>query len=119
MTFHKDLPYIKDILKFILDIEESIENVNKSSFISDKDKREANVRRIELIGEVVKNISNETRKRYPETEWKKIAGTRDNVIHRYSEVDYNLIWDIIKINIPVLKNSILKIKQDLEKENKK
>ena len=58
MTNYESFPYINHILDAIRDIEESVRNFTESQFVKNKDAKEANIRRIEIIGEAVKNISN-------------------------------------------------------------
>mgnify|MGYP001559789558 CR=1 FL=1 len=113
MTFHKDVPYLKHILDSINDIEESVKNLSKKEFSNDKDKKEANIRRIEVIGEAVKNISIDFKNKYSNIPWKDIAGMRDKLIHHYFGVNVDNVWKVIKEDIPILKKEILKI---LEKE---
>ena len=119
MTFRKYAPYIDHIIDSIKDIEESINGLNENDFKNKKDVKDSNIRRIEVIGEAVKNISNELKDKYPEIEWKKIAGTRDKLMHHYFGVDLNLLWKIIVEDIPILKDQIQKVKDDLERKEKK
>ena len=114
MTKRKDLVFIKHVLDAINDIQSSIKNLSKNEFIESKDIKDATIRRIEIIGEAVKNISKKTKKKYPKIEWKKIIGTRDRLIHAYFNVDLDITWEIIKKDIPELKDKILEIKKDLE-----
>jgi len=114
MTNHKNLPYINHILDAIKDVEESLKDITKDQFIKNKDVKEANIRRIEIIGEAVKNISQSLKDEHKEIEWTKIAGTRDKMIHNYFGVNLDIIWDIIKKDLPKLKKQIEKIKKDLE-----
>ena len=116
MTKRKDVVFIEHVLDAINDIEFSIKNLSKEKFIEDKDIKDATIRRIEIIGEAIKNVSEKTKKKYPKVEWKKIIGTRDILIHAYFDVDLDITWDIIKINLPDLKGKILKIKKDLLKQ---
>ena len=113
MTKHEDLPYIKHILDAIKDIEESVKKTSKEDFPDDKDIRDANIKRLEIIGEAVKNISNKLKEEHKEVEWKKIAGTRDKIIHGYFGVDLEIVWNIIKDDLPVLEKKMQKIKKDL------
>ena len=103
MSSHKDSPYIEHMLDAINDIEESLRNLSKKDFKADKDKKDATVRRIEIIGEAVKNISKKTRGKYPEVEWKKIAGTRDKIIHHYFGINWDTVWDILGGDLQDLK----------------
>jgi len=75
MSKKEDLVFIAHILDSINDIESSIKNLSKKKFIESKDLKDATIRRIEIIGEAVKNISENTKKEYPKIEWKRIVGT--------------------------------------------
>ena len=108
-----DLPFIEHILDSINAIESFSKNMKKEKLIFDRLKQSAIVREIEIIGEAVKNISKRLKNKHQEIEWKEIAGTRDKMIHHYFSVDLNIVWDIIKINIPDLKEKISKIKKEL------
>ena len=66
------------------------------------------------MGEATKNLSEEFRKSHKKIEWKKIAGTRDKLIHQYFGIDLVAVWRVIKEKIPELKKQISKIKKDLE-----
>ena len=80
--------------------------------VNDKVLIKALERSIEIIGEASKKIDDEFKKRYPHIEWKKMAGTRDHLIHHYFGVDYDILWDIIENKIPELHHSIKEILDD-------
>ena len=63
MTRHEDIPYIEHILDAIKDIQRSIKNLSKDQFSNNKDKKDANVRRLEIIGEASTNLSNNLREK--------------------------------------------------------
>lgn len=64
---------------------------------------------IEIIGEASKKIDDEFKHHHPHIEWKKMAGTRDHLIHHYFGIDYDILWDIIENKIPELHHSIQEI----------
>ena len=109
-----DLIFIEHILDSINAIEKFSRDLNKEKLMSNRLKQSAIIREIEIIGEAVKNISESLKNKHRGVEWKEIVGTRDKMIHHYFSVDFNIVWNIIKINLPDLKNKILKIKKELK-----
>ena len=71
-------------------------------FVHDDLHFDAVLRNLEIIGKAVKNISEETRQKYPEVKWRKIAGFRDIVAHEYFGVNEETVWDIVVNEIPAL-----------------
>ena len=101
--------FAKHIQDEIIFIEEECVFLNFDQFITNELFKRAVVRSLEIIGEAVKNIPSEILEKYPDTEWKNIARTRDILIHHYFGIDYEIIWDIIQNYLPKLKSDIEKI----------
>lgn len=80
--------------------------LTKSELLEDETKKRAIVRSIEIIGEATKSIDKPFREKYPQINWKQMAGMRDRLIHNYMGVNYNIIWDVIETKIPQLKLEI-------------
>ena len=114
MSFHLDLPYLMHILDVIRDTEESVKGLTRDQFESSKDARDASILRILVVGETVKRISPHLTEKHPEIEWKKIAGTRDRMIHAYFDINLNSVWEIVQHDLPIFKDQIKKIKKELE-----
>ncbi|MBS3072108.1 DUF86 domain-containing protein, partial [Candidatus Pacearchaeota archaeon] len=79
---------------------------SKDDLENDVDLLDSTLRRIEVIGEAVKNISSELKAQYPDVEWKDIIGTRDKLIHAYFKVDMDIVWDVVENELPKLKEQI-------------
>jgi uncharacterized protein with HEPN domain len=60
------------------------------------------VRALEIVGEVASQITTETRAELPDLAWREIIGMRNRIIHAYNRVNYDVVWDTVKIDIPVL-----------------
>ena len=106
--------YIEHILSNIEQIETFSENLDKEELADNKLKQYAIIRAIEIIGEAVRNLPSNVKNNHPEVSWKEIIGTRDMMIHHYFGVDLNIVWNIIKIDLPILKIQIIKIKSELK-----
>ena len=107
--------FVEHIIENIKDIELFTKKVNKEEFLENKEKQNAVIRSLEIIGEAVKNIPLKIKSKYPNVAWKGIAGTRDKITHHYFGLDLELIWKVVKENISVLKKQMFVIKEDLEK----
>jgi uncharacterized protein with HEPN domain len=107
--------YIEDILDSIAKIEQYTKGVNEQEFLTNTQLQDAVLRRLEIIGEAVKNIPQPFRDRYPHIPWKKIAGLRDVLIHEYFGVNMRRAWKLAKEDIFVLSDNIQKLKKDLER----
>ena len=62
----------------------------------------AMTRLLEIIGEAAKTIGPEVREAYPQIPWRQIAGVRDRLIHGYFNVDLDVVWSILKQDLPPL-----------------
>lgn len=108
------LHHILDELEFLLSASKT---TNLDDFLKDEKSKRAYARSFEIIGEASKNIPETIKELYPLIEWKSMARMRDRLIHHYFGVDYELVWNIVCENIPVLKAQLKKILQDFEQND--
>ena len=106
------LEFLRHIRDECIYIEEQANGLDKQAFIVDATLRRAFVRSIEVIGEATKKIPAAIRRKYSQVEWKVMAGMRDRLIHNYFGIDYDLVWDVVVNQIPILKRQIELILQD-------
>lgn len=62
-----------------------------------------------VIGEAITKISKETKTQYKTIPWQKTKDFRNLVAHNYLGINPEEVWQIVKSNIPKLKNQILEI----------
>ena len=109
---------VKIFLEHILDainlIEEYINDKKKSDFLESKQLQDSVIRRIEIIGETIKNIPSAFKGTHENIPWKEFTGMRDILIHQYFGVDLELTWEVIKTDLPKLKKQIISIKNKLQ-----
>lgn len=77
----------------------------REAFFSDRKTQDAVIRNIEILGQAVKGLSEETRALEPEIPWRQIAGMRDKLIHEYFGVDLGLVWDVVERELPPLRST--------------
>lgn len=86
--------FIEHIIESIQLIEEYSSSLSEAKFKKMPAIQDAIIRRLEIIGEAVKNISVSFRAKHPEVPWKQMAGMRDVLIHEYFDVDLSLTWSL-------------------------
>ena len=68
---------------------------------------------LEIVGEGVKRLPQDLRSRYQNVPWKEIAGTRDHLSHGYDDLNYQVLWDAVNEDLPVLLATVDQMLKDL------
>jgi uncharacterized protein with HEPN domain len=100
-----DRIYLRHVREAIADIEQYA-SAGRDAFMSDKMRQDAVIRKLEVIGEAIKNLSDDSKRRRPDIPWKRIAGMRDRLTHDYFGVDLTLVWGAVERDIPMLTAAI-------------
>ncbi len=105
----RDKIFLLKILEDIRDIESFLKNIAYEKFLSETIIRKAVCMSLINIGESVKSLSRDIRSRYSYVPWKKAAGLRDIVAHKYGTIDFEIIWQTVTVEIPSFKEDIIKL----------
>ncbi|VVB87589.1 Uncharacterised protein [uncultured archaeon] len=108
--------FIKDILDAIDKIEEFVGTMEYEEFLKDDMKSSAVVKKIEIIGEAMRNIPRDVRARYKNIPWRNIVGMRNKISHPYFLIDYEIVWKVIKEKLPTLKVQVEQVLKEMEKD---
>ena len=92
------LAHIRDAIARIL----KYTSEGKVHFDQDERTQDAVVRNLEIIGEAVKNVSNELREEQGDIPWRRLAGMRDKLIHEYFGVNLAIVWEVVEQELPKL-----------------
>lgn len=101
--------YITDILNSLANIEKYIMGMSLSEFRKNQMVQDAVIRNFEIIGESVKRISEEFKKKYPEIPWRSAGAMRDVLIHDYPNIVPDVVWKTATEDLPKFKIQIKKI----------
>lgn len=110
---------MKDDKFYLIQIAEDITRLenftpeDKSTFMASELIQRAVLRTLQTLGESVKRISDNLKNAYPEVAWKGIVGLRNVLVHDYLEIDLDEVWDIMALDIPVLKDQVRQMLADI------
>ena len=105
--------FLRHILDCVGKIERYLQNYDYEKFKQDEEKIDAVVRNVEIIGEAANNLTRDLRSKNPQVEWRKIIATRNRIIHGYTSVDLEIIWNITQNDLEKLKTEVEKILENL------
>ena len=106
--------FIKDIIAAMESIEGFVEGMSFEELMQDDKTASAVIRKFEIVGEATKCLPDELKEEHPEIQWKRMAGMRDRLIRAYFGVDYKLVWEAIKAEVPSMKLKLQEILTELE-----
>jgi len=102
-----DRVYCEQIVDAVEKIHQFVQGVDKAAFLTDQKTQSAVIMQLALIGELAKRISADT-KAAVDVPWKEIAGFRDRAIHDYYQIDLNVAWDTITLDLDPLVGALRK-----------
>ena len=102
MPAHEDAVRIRHMLDAARKALAYSQGRNREDLDSDELLALALVRLLEVIGEAAKGLSSPLRESHPDIAWSAIAGTRDRLIHGYFDVDLDVVWAILRSDLPTL-----------------
>ena len=106
---NKEYQSIIKMIEYINRAEQYTRGLTFEEFSEDMKTIDATVLVISQIGELVKNLGKDFQKQYSFVDWKVLKGLRNKIVHDYEGIRIDLIWSIVKEDVPQLKNDLQKI----------
>ncbi len=98
----RDAVHLLDILDSARRIRTYVGGVTRDEFLRDTRLQDSVVRRLEIIGEAAGRVSPKFREENPDIPWRAIRGMRNQMIHRYDDIDMDIVWETVERDIPRL-----------------
>ncbi len=107
-----DSVLIGHILDTARKIAARVSSLSREQYDRDAELRDAIAYRIQVIGEAASKISPKYRANHPEVPWARVIGMRHRIVHDYLNVNYKILWEAAKNDIPKLIESIEALVQE-------
>jgi uncharacterized protein with HEPN domain len=111
MSRRPDADLLTDMRGAIERVHAYVAGMSRDAFLDDSKTQDAVIRNLEVIGEASKGVSKVLRDRYAEVAWKDIGAVRDRLIHHYSGVNLDIVWDIAATELAKLDAQIARIQK--------
>ena len=98
--------YLDDILAACGKVERYTAGMTLEAFRADEKTFDAVLRNLTIVGEAAKQVPDEVRRAMPGTDWRKVGGQRDIVVHAYPGIDDEIVWDVVQRKLPELARQI-------------
>ncbi len=105
--------FLQHILESIQKIERYTRKVTWSKFQHSSQLQDSVLKRLENIGEAIKNIPAEFTGKYPDIPWRDMARLRDKLIHGYFDINAHIVWEVVQKDLPPLKSQIVTLLKKL------
>ncbi|MDE3089100.1 MAG: DUF86 domain-containing protein [Chloroflexota bacterium] len=104
---------LRDYRLYLDDIQASVEKIRKftqglsfDEFSADNKTFDAVVLNLQIIGEATKHIPDSVKEKYPDVDWRRIAGLRDVIAHGYFGLNEHILWDLVQNRVPQLQEQV-------------
>jgi len=96
----------EDMLDALRKIDSYTAGMDHFAFLQDEKAVDAVVRNLEVLGEAARQIPNEFAAGHPDVPWRKITGLRNRIVHVYFGLDLEMIWQIVRNDLPPLRTTL-------------
>ncbi len=100
------------IVKVLSEIDIGYSMLGKATleeFLDDEKLKRAVCMTVINIDELIKNVTEDTRKEHPYVQWKAIAGMRDIAAHKYQTLRMEDVYQTVHADFPALKEQLEKL----------
>jgi uncharacterized protein with HEPN domain len=98
----RDLQFLLDMLQSADLIVTYTAQCSKAEFVANVQLQDSVIRRLLVIAEAARRVSEATRQSLPNISWQEINGMRNRLVHEYDDVNLNIVWDVVQSEIPSL-----------------
>lgn len=109
--------YVTDMIGFAEKVVAYTDGLDQQKFVASGLNYDATVHNLILLGEAATHIPEHVCTFASEIDWRQIIGTRNRLIHGYLGINNDIVWDIIKNEVPALVEQLYALKK-VDDDNK-
>lgn len=109
MSRHRSEVLLRHMLDHAREALAMVEGKSRANLDSERQLNLALVRLLEIVGEAAGRVSRDEQATHPQIPWAEIVGLRNRLIHGYDSVDLDIVWQILKHDVPSLAEALERI----------
>jgi uncharacterized protein with HEPN domain len=102
LFMQRDLQFLLDMLQSAELIVNYTRQCSKDEFLGNVQLQDSVIRRLLVIAEAARRVSEATRQTLPNISWQEINGMRNRLVHEYDDVNLNIVWDVVQTEMPTM-----------------
>ena len=110
----RDLSRLEDIISAIKSVEEYTCGLSEQQLKEDKLRLHATIYNVQIVGEAIYKLTNEFKQGHSDTPWRLIEKMRHILVHDYFRINFEILWMVIKDDLPLLKEQVSKYVKEQE-----
>lgn len=100
---------LSDLVEAADQIASFIGQADRERFLADSMIRSAVYGQLVIIGEAARAVPEHLRADHPEVPWRRVIALRNEVLHRYFTIDWDIVWTVAHDNVPEMRNRVMTI----------
>jgi len=98
----RDAAHLWDMRDFAREVQRLVHRVTLDQLLGNSMRKLALERVLELLGEAARRVSENTRRKHPGIDWRRLSGQRNVLAHDYGVIDHRRLYDAAREKIPLL-----------------
>ena len=98
----RDPQFLLDMLQSAELVIQYVNQCSKDEFIDNIQLQDSVIRRLLVIAEAARRVSETTRRNLSNISWPEINGMRNRLVYEYDDINLNIVWDVVQNEIPIL-----------------
>jgi uncharacterized protein with HEPN domain len=97
-----DRTFVSDMLDRCLRIQRLIGGLDYEGFVREEAVRVTVAHYLQDMGEAARRVSSAFQAAHTDMPWREIIATRNRIAHDYTDIDFDIVWDIATAELPSL-----------------
>jgi len=97
---YRDESRVRHMCQALAKVVEKSVGLTRADLVEGEDNTELIIHFLTILGEAANNVSDEFVQKHSDIDFSAMAGLRHRLVHDYANIDLDVIWEIVSIDVP-------------------